>query len=70
MSARRWTGASRFCLAPSGLVEPLFCRGEAMIARRFLFVNSEYYRYMQIIEPAAFDRHSVNMDPFSAWYNE
>lgn len=41
-----------------------------MIARRFLFVNSEYYRYMQIIEPAAFDRHSVNMDPFSAWYNE
>jgi hypothetical protein len=39
--------ASRFCLAPSGLVEPLFCRGEAMIARRFLFVNSEYTSHMQ-----------------------
>jgi hypothetical protein len=39
--------ASRFCLAPSGLVEPLFCRGEAMITRRFLFVNSEYTRHMQ-----------------------
>jgi hypothetical protein len=39
--------ASRFCLAPSGLVEPLFCRGEAMIARRFSFVNSEYTSYMQ-----------------------
>ncbi len=41
-------GARRTVSPRLDVNEPLFCRGEAMIARPFLFVNSEYTSHMQI----------------------
>ncbi|MFD1554556.1 hypothetical protein ACFSHT_02800 [Paraburkholderia silviterrae] len=40
--------ARRFVSPRLVVNEPLFCRGESMIARPFLFVNSEYTSHMQI----------------------